>query len=444
MRTHPSVGVAVPEVLLPAASVDPGKWAVVACDQYTSQPEYWAEAARVAGDAPSTLHLIYPEAFLSEPEAEKAARIASIRETMTRYLGAGVLSAFEGFVYVERQAAGKTRRGLVVSLDLERYDYGRGSTTLVRATEGTIVDRIPPRARVRRGATLELPHILILVDDPGDTVLGPLAAARDRLRPLYDFDLMLGGGHLRGWLVDGALEEQAVSALAALAEPEAFCRRYNLPAGTPVLLYPVGDGNHSLATAKSIWEEEKAGRPASELPADHPRRYALVELTNVHDPALEFEPIHRVLFEVERDLVSALERFYPGQVTRVAVDSLEAMKARVKESVAGVHRVGLITAEGYAVLEVAPPRYGLPVATLQIFLDEFMKEHGAKEIDYVHGTDVVDGLGRKPGNVGLFLPAMDKHDLCRAVILDGALPRKTFSMGEADEKRFYMEARRIG
>lgn len=443
MRKFESIGIAVPDVLIPKEASAFDRWAVVACDQYTSQPDYWAAVKDKVGDAPSTLNIIYPEVFLNEPEPQKEARIAGIHEAMGRYIEDGLLKCHEDMVYVERTVESRTRRGVVACIDLEKYDFNRGSTTLVRATEGTILERIPPRVRIRKGAPLELPHILILVDDPDDLMIGPVEAARDRLDKLYDFDLMQEGGHLAGYLVNQPdVEAGIVKALDTLSNPEGFMNKYGLNKPTPVLLFAVGDGNHSLATAKAIWEDAKAN--GAEL--DSPLRWALVEFENLHDRALVFEPIHRVLFEMkrDRDILNEFEAYYAGRTRRIKVSDIDALESMVAESDRTAHRIGVACPDGYLVLEVANPDAGLPVGTLQTFLDQFMKDGGAREIDYVHGGDVVDRLGRTPGNIGFFLPAMDKHDLFRTVILDGVLPRKTFSMGEAHEKRFYMECRRLG
>ncbi len=320
MRTLESIALGIPEVLLPREGVDPTKWAVIACDQYTSEPEYWAKTAAVVGDAPSTLNLIYPEVFLHEPEADKAARIARIRETMARYLAQGLFRTEEGIVYVERKTGGHIRRGLVVALDLEAYDYRKGASTLIRATEGTILDRIPPRVRIRDGAPLETPHIMVLIDDPADTVIGPLAAAKDRMPRLYDFELMLGSGRLAGYrIADPAVEAGIARSLSALADPRAFASRYGLPAGTPVLLYAMGDGNHSLATAKTIWETTKEKAADKTAVMASPLRYAMVELVNLHDPALVFEPIHRVVFDIApgRDLAAEAKAYFDGRAEHV-------------------------------------------------------------------------------------------------------------------------------
>ncbi len=431
MKTFDSIGIAVPEILLPAASVDLTKWAVVACDQYTSEPEYWAKVEGLVGDAPSTLHCIFPEVYLNAPDGD--ARIQRINAAMHDYVERGVLEPRESFLYVERLAANKVRRGLMVAMDLDAYDYTASSSSLVRATEGTIVDRLPPRIRVREGAPIELPHIMVLIDDPEDTVIGPLANAKDD--KVYDFDLMLGGGHLTGFGVSATEEARVVSALERLADPARFRARYGLGDDAPVLLYAMGDGNHSLATAKAIWEKVKA-----DAGPDDPRRYALVELVNVHDASLEFEPIHRVLFDVQGgfDVVGALAEYGGVEVSKV--DSLDAMTAAVD---ADAQSVGIIDADGYRVGRIRAPKGNLAVSTLQPFLSELEEAKRFREVDYVHGTEATDRLGKRAGNLGFFLPGMDKSDLFKSVALDGALPRKTFSMGEADEKRFYMEARRL-
>lgn len=435
MRTHASIGLGVPEILLPKAGVDLHKWAVIACDQYTSEPEYWEKVAPVLGDAPSTLHITYPEVFLSEANPE--ARIARIRETMKRYQGEGLLAEHTGFVYLQRTVAGHVRHGLMACLDLEQYDFSKGSTSPIRATEGTILDRIPPRVKIREGATMELPHIMVLLDDPADTVLGPLKSLSNA--PLYDVELMLGSGHVRGQLVeDRALEEGVVRAIEALAQPAEFARKCHVPAATPVLLYAMGDGNHSLATAKTIWENAKKNG----APMDSRLRWALVELVNLHDPALVFEPIHRVLFDVKNELREALRRAFP-ELSLLAAPTFESLREQVEAQSRG-HRFGLVGDGWRLVVEVQHPTASLAVGTVQAFLDDFMKAGGAREIDYVHGAEAVTTLGSKPGNVGIYLPGMRKEDLFRAVALEGALPRKTFSMGEAYEKRFYLEARRLG
>jgi len=444
VRTFESICLGIPDILLPKAGVNLTKWAAIACDQYTSEPEYWRKAAELVGDAPSTLNIIYPEVYLSEKDP--GIRIARIREHMDRYLAQDLFEEAEGLIYVERTTGPQPRKGLVACLDLECYDFRKGATSPIRATEGTILERIPPRVRIREGAPLESPHIMVLIDDPANAVIGPLTAGKDRLKKVYDFELMLGSGHLAGYRVeDRTLEKGVLDALAGLAEPAAFAAKYGLPAGLPVLLYAMGDGNHSLATAKTIWDKAKAAAADPRAILASPLRWAMVELVNLHDEALVFEPIHRILFGIAagRDILGELKTFYPGGVKFRKTCCLEMMKEEIDGQSGRPHKIGLVTIDGTGVIEIEAKGSNLPVGTLQTFLDAFMKGQGAREIDYVHGTEPVADLGRKPGNAGFYLPAMSKTELFKTVILDGALPRKTFSMGEAWEKRFYMEARRL-
>ncbi len=438
MRNYPHIGVQVADVLLPKPGIDLQKWAVIACDQFTSQPEYWEKVAALVGEAPSTFHMILPEVYLGTPEETR--RIQSAQEAMRRYLEANLFETYSGLIYVERTVAGKTRRGLILALDLEKYEFTPGAQSLIRATEGTILERIPPRMRIRRGAPLELPHILVLIDDPERTVIEPVAEQSERLPLLYDFDLMLGSGHLRGrWVDDSALEQQVVQALERLASPEVFYTKYGVERDKGVLLFAVGDGNHSLATAKSVWEELKA-----QVGPDHPARYALVEIENLYDEGLEFEPIHRVVFNVQSDLVADLKAWFGERLTLQPYANEDEMVEQVHRlPVQGEHRFGIISAQGNWLASIQRLDSNLPVGSVQAFLDAWLKEHKEAKIDYIHGREVVSRLGRQPGNYGFYLPAMPKTELFRTVILDGVLPRKTFSMGEAIEKRFYMEARRI-
>lgn len=438
-----SLGIAIPQILLPRADLDPTRWAVIACDQYTSEPEYWQRVEQQVGDAPSTLRLIYPEVFLDEPQPQ--ARIEAIRAAMRSYLDAGVLRQHEGMIYVERQIGARVRRGLMVALDLEAYDFSRGSRSLVRATEGTILDRLPPRIRIRQGAPIELPHIMVLIDDPEHRVIAPLAEATGEMKTLYDFELMLGGGHIAGYAVGPRQQAGIVAGLRALADADAFAARYELRPGSPVLLYAMGDGNHSLATAKAIWDEVRKDAPDPDALQGDPRRHALVELVNLHDESLVFEPIHRVLFGLSEglDLRARLRAHFGERLRLEPVEDLAAVDAALAESTAQQQRFGLVSADGHAVATLRDPPANLPVGSLQAFIDELLGQGGFREVDYVHGSEAVSRLGRAPGNAGLLLPGMDKHDLFKTVIVDGALPRKTFSMGEADEKRFYLECRAL-
>ena len=437
MKIINDLGFQIPQVYLPKPGTDLTKWAVIACDQFTSQPEYWNEVEKIVGDAPSTLNLTFPEVYLEKPGGEE--RIGNIQNTMRKYMDQGILQPQDGLVYVERTVDGKTRKGIVLALDLEAYDYNKGSSSLIRATEGTIVDRLPPRIKIREGATVELPHILVLIDDPSHTVIEPLSAAKSKLEKLYDFDLMLESGHLAGYAVNHEIENQIVEALRGLAKPETFATKYGIDKNQPVLLFAMGDGNHSLATAKAIWEKIKP-----QVGMDHPARFALVEIENVHDEGLDFEPIHRVLFGLKKDLFAELEKTFGANFNYRPVAHAEEMVKVVDSAKGPSQTIGIVGGgKGFGVIEIANPSSNLPVGTLQSFLDVFLKEGGAEKIDYVHGKDVTVKLGSQPGNAGFYLPGMSKSDLFKTVILDGALPRKTFSMGEAREKRFYMEARKI-
>ncbi len=437
MKNIPSLGIQIPDILLPNNSVDLQKWAVIACDQFTSQPEYWQQVAKVVGDKPSTFHITLPEIFLGKPE--EALRLQSTQVKMKEYLDQGILVPHQGMVYVERTVGGRTRRGLMLALDLEHYDFSKGSQSLIRATEGTILHRLPPRIKIREKASLEVPHILVLIDDPDDSVIGLVEKSKADLPILYNFDLMQSSGHLTGRAVDSEeLESRVIDALKKLGQPESFYTRYSVSHEHGVLLFAVGDGNHSLATAKSIWEKIKA-----EVGLDHPARYALVEMENIHDRGLDFAPIHRVLFSFKEQPVLALQRFFGTRVTFAPVESESEMIKRVNAQSGKHHLFGLITASGHQVVSVESPISTLPVGTLQEFLDSWLKAGQAGTIDYVHGDDVVCDLGSKKDNAGFYLPVMGKNQLFKTVIMDGSLPRKTFSMGEAHEKRFYFEARKI-
>lgn len=440
-----SLGVVLPEILLPAPAVDPTAWAVVACDQYSSERSYWEKVAASVAGKPSTLNLIFPECYLED--ADKEGRIERIRAAMAEYLRSGVFeSQGAAFVLVERRTPyePQPRVGLMMAVDLERYRYGKDSDSLIRPTEGTIVERLPPRMRIRRGAALELPHIMLLVDDPERTVIEPLYANRSRLPKAYDFDLMAGSGHLRGWLVrDEAEVGRIARALAVLADPGAFEARY----GTDkVLLFAVGDGNHSLATAKAVWEEIKKGQEgkpgASGYLAAHPARYALVELVNIYDEGLPFHPIHRVLFGADANALLADLVAAGARIQRCA--SADEARSRCVSAVAdGAHRIAFMYEGGAGLATFEAPTANLAAGSIQVFLDEWIKAHSGVGIDYIHGSESLEALAKKPGNFGFHLPPVDKAGFFATVIRDGAMPRKTFSMGEAPEKRFYVEARKI-
>jgi hypothetical protein len=435
MGTHN--GFQLPRIFLPRPGIDLRKWCVVACDQYTSEPEYWHRVEQEVGGAPSSLHLIFPEAYLGSADAP--ARIRRIQESMRSYLANGLLQERAGAIYVERTLGKRIRRGLMLELDLEHYDFSSASTSLIRPTEGTMVARLAPRIEVRKGAELEVPHVLVLIDDPQRTVIEPIGAARATSSKLYESDLMFGGGRIAGFAVDGAVSERAVAALHALASPQSFAARYGVPPETPPMLFAVGDGNHSLATAKSLWDSIK-----SSVGMDHPSRYALVEVENIHDDALDFAPIHRLLLGVSADLRQTLAETFGSRFSCTDVPSAAEMRTRVHAAHASRHAAGLIgPGARFSVIEIADPPSTLAIGTLQPFIDRFIENGGAADIDYIHGDDVLERLAMKHGSVGVHFAAMSKSDLLRMVVREGPLPRKTFSMGEADEKRYYLEARRI-
>ena len=403
------------------------KWAVVACDQYTSQPEYWDRVDKFVGDAPSTLRLILPESKLESPNVEE--EISKINATMDQYIKEDRLRAVENAMfYVERKLDnGKTRLGLIGKLDLEQYDYSKGSGTPIRATEGTVLSRIPPRMKVRRNAPIELPHIMVLIDDPKKEIIEPFqdAVKGGKLNPVYSATLMEKGGRVSGYLLTDEQVADVTAKLEKLADPAYFEQYYNAQ-GKPVLTFAMGDGNHSLATAKACWEELKPTLSEAER-ENHPARYALVELTNLHDDSLEFEAIHRVVFGVDgQKLLDAYLAAYPG--------------AHLGEGEG--HQVKYVLNGKEGIVTVPSPVAQLEVGTLQNFLDKYLEANGGK-IDYIHGEDVVKELCAQPDSIGFILPAMGKDQLFPTVIFDGALPRKTFSMGEANDKRFYFEARKI-
>ena len=412
------------DILLPKGQ-DMNKWAVVACDQFTSEPEYWQAVEKKVGDAPSTLRLILPEANLKAPNVDEY--IENINNAMKKYLADGVFETLpDSLIYIERQQSdGKIRHGLIGMVDLDAYDFTPGSGALIRATEGTVLDRIPPRAKVRRNAPIELPHVMLLIDDPDKTVIEPLTAAAEGMEKVYDFDLMQDGGHIRGFKLSDKQIDAVANALEGLTTDEAMQKKYNV-SGVAPLLFAVGDGNHSLATAKACYEEQKKGKTPEEY-LSLPARYALVEVVNNHDDALQFEPIHRVVFGADPETFMAeFRKAYPN----------------VHEGKGQGHTIEVCWEGHDDFLTVPDPRMQLAVGTLQSFLDEYLKQHGG-EVDYIHGDEVVDELGSKPGNFGIKLPAMGKEQLFKTVMADGVLPRKTFSMGHAQDKRYYIEARKI-
>lgn len=440
---YPAIGLQVPNILLPKEGTDMRHWSVIACDQYTSDEDYWQRLQEQVGGSASTLNLVFPEVYLEEEDGEE--RIASINRSMEQYLADGILAEQpEGFILVDRKTSEvESRKGLMVALDLDQYDYNQGATSLIRATEGTILDRLPPRIKVRENAPIELPHIMVLIDDPERSVIEPLFESSPE--PLYDFELLAGGGHIKGYRVDRPEQlSQVVKALEALADPAGYRARYKVDG--EVMLYAMGDGNHSFATAKAIWEKLKEEAADKDAIMNHPARYALVELVNLHDEGLEFEAIHRVLFNVNPGhLLQEMERWFEERgegFSYTPCDSLAAAQA-IEARQADGQGFCTILAGRYGYCQLKTPQLTLDVASLQLFLDDYLSNQPNARIDYIHGEDAVSSLGGQANNAGFYLPAISKNNFFRTIIVDGALPRKTFSMGEADEKRFYLECRQI-
>lgn len=421
------LGVALPEILLPKSGTDMTKWAAVACDQFSSEPQYWSEVYDFVGDAPSTAKIILPECYLEDGDTEE--RVEKIQDVMKQYIDGDILEAqTPGFIYLERKTQyAECRKGLMVCVDLEQYDFKADTKAFVRPTEGTVIDRLPPRMDIRRDALLDMPHIMVLVDDKEDKLFGAIEKYKAELPTAYDFELMQKSGHIVGKKIDSAEKlTEICDILESLQKEDGF-------------LFAVGDGNHSLAAAKGIWEERKAAG-ASE---NDPGRYALVEIENIYDSSLEFEPIHRVLFNRDVDkFKAALQATFGENLEIMLVDDLAAVEAELKAE-NSCHTIGLVCSEGCGVLKITKPEVSLDYEVIQAFLDDFLAANTETTIDYIHGTDSTVELGTKEGNLGILMKAITKDTFFSEIGANGPLPRKTFSMGEADEKRFYIESRTI-
>lgn len=406
------------DILIPKKNVDMNKWSVIACDQYTSEPEYWNETEKTVGDAPSTLRITLPEIYLEDNNVSE--RIENIHRNMEKYLEENIFDEYKNaLVYVERtQNNGIIRQGIVGKIDLEEYSYEKGSTSQVRATEATVIERIPPRVKIRKNASLELPHIMILIDDEKKNIIEPLSSLSENMQKLYDFELMQNGGKIKGYLIPEDVQKNIFAELDELGEYNHGLK------DVPELLYAMGDGNHSLATAKEYYESLKRENPDKDF-SNHPARYALVEIVNLHSPALQFEAIHRIVTDTDTEkLIADMNEF------------LEITEKPSEQSFSYI--IGKTEKKVY----IGKTCSNLTVGSLQSFLDKWLKENGGK-IDYIHGADTLRTLVENKGGIGFILPDMNKNQLFPTVIKDGALPRKTFSMGHAEDKRFYIECRKI-
>lgn len=406
------------DILLPDfKKIDGQKWAVIACDQFTSEGKYWKDVESFVGDSPSALNLVFPEIYL---EDNKKSRIEKINSTMREYLNSVLELHPDSMLYLERtDSQGNLRRGIIGKIDLEHYDYQKGAKSLIRATEGTVLERIPPRVEVRRNAEIELPHVMLLIDDAKKTTVELCEARKNDFKPAYSFELMLGGGRVCAYFIDEKTISDIDSALDALAGNEE----------TP-LLFAVGDGNHSLATAKAHYEALKA--ELGEEAKNHPARYALAEVVNIHDSSLEFEPIYRALFDADiKSLIKELEAYS------------KECENNPKNAEYPMQTIHCIFSSGEADVTFPHGNHTLTVGTLQIFLDDYLKRHPECKIDYIHGVDSLESISKAENAIGFLFDGMEKADLFPAVKNDGALPRKTFSMGLARDKRYYIESRKI-
>lgn len=401
------------QILLPKKDTNMYQWAVVACDQYTSQENYWKEVENIVEDKPSTLNLIFPEVYLGKDDN----RIQIVHQAMKNYINNQLLEETiqDGFVLVERKTESGIRLGLVGVIDLETYDYTPGSSSLIRATEGTIQSRIPPRLKIREGATIEVPHIMVLIDDSKKQLIEKLYEEKEDFDVLYDTDLMLKGGHIKGYAITDNKANEVNQLLYALQQQ------------SNSFFLAVGDGNHSLATAKAYWENMKKTLSVQEQ-ENHPARYAMVELVNLHSPALIFEPIHRILFDVDVQIFTSEFKQY-----------LKDQNITYKDG----NDIVILDNHGELGISLFNDDGRLPIDILQHFIDEYLMNHTKTTIDYVHGEDALQSLGTKENNCGIRLGAIDKNTLFPAIAAGGVLPRKTFSMGEAHEKRYYIECRKI-
>ncbi len=422
-----NVGVGIPEILLPSLNINMKKWSVIACDQFTSQPDYWTSVEKLVGNAPSILHMILPEVYLNYEGLSE--NIEHIKVMMNDYLEKGVLEQLpRGIMLTERVMGGTVRKGLVMTVDLENYDYRAGKKPFIRATEKTLLERIPPRVTIRQEAPLETSHVMILMDDVNNKVIGPLYDQKDELEKMYDFDLMMGGGSLRGYFIEN--EDLMKSTLSALA---------SLPARDG-MRFCVGDGNHSLAAAKTVWDLAKEGLSQEEQ-KDHPLRYAMCEIVNIHDDGIQFMPIHRVLFKVN-----------PSACVHYIADKLNKKGAKAKilfgrwrggsEAQRGTE-IPFLSREGAGRIIVEHKNHPLLLEDVQDILEEFLKENPSSGMDYIHGQDVFEEMARAYDNLGLYFPSIPKEHFFSTLIECGVLPQKSFSMGEAEQKRYYVECRMI-
>lgn len=409
--------VKVPKILLPKSGIDMNKWSVIACDQFTSQPAYWESVKQAVGESVSTLKMIFPEVYLEDKD--KASRIKSINETMKSYLEGDVFEEFEGFILVERTTPdGQKRLGLVIAIDLEDYEYTPENDALIKATEKTVVERLPARIEVRKGACLESPHIMMLMDDRKSKIIENLHNQADNLPLAYDFTLNMGGGSIKGYKIEKTLCEKVISQIDSLLSKDELVEKYG---SAKPILFAVGDGNHSLATAKECWNNIKRTLNEEEQCA-HPARYALCELVNLHDSSLQFQPIHRAVFNVGGEFLQYM------QSNLAKLDGKNSVKVEFKGK-----------EYSWQVSDNASDA----IADIQHFMDEYGARHKDMIIDYIHGDAHLKEVAESKDAVAVYMPCLEKQGLFDYVVRRGVLPRKSFSMGHAEDKRYYLECRAL-
>lgn len=401
----------VPKILLPK-NVDMTKWSCVACDQFTSEPEYWQKLEEFVGDSPSTLKLIYPEVYLKNSDSK---RVDAINNTMSAYYDKGLFEEVESLILVKRVLNnGEVRLGLMLAVDLEAYEYTPENKALIKATEKTVVERLPARINVRKNATLELPHVMLLVDDPDMSIIEPLYSESEEYEILYDFKLNMDGGYIVGYKVPNS--ESVLEKIYALLDDELIYSRYGV--NNNKILFAVGDGNHSLATAKECWELTKKGLSEDEK-ANHAARYALCELVNLYDESLKFEPIHRIIFNANDDFI-----------------------VNMALNLSGEGRIKVVYSNEEYLINV-PINPSEAIRDIQDYIDAYIEEHSEVEQDYIHGDSNLSQIAARDNAIAIFMPTLSKEGLFKYCLTRGVLPRKSFSMGVAEDKRYYLEARKI-
>jgi hypothetical protein len=426
--------VKIPEILLPSKGNDLYRWAVIACDQFTSQPEYWDKASKIVSDSPSTINLIFPEVYLESKDLESQTK--AINENMNKYISNGVFEEHKGIFIINRKTPYvPSRKGLIIAINLDCYDYSKGSKPLIRATEGTVIDRLPPRIKIRENAVIELPHVMLLLNDKNKTVIEPLFEEVSKI-PLYETELMLDGGYISAYKIE---DEKVIESL--------YCSLDNLILNQEnPMLFAVGDGNHTLAAAKAHWENIKKTLSEDEL-LTHPARFALVEVCNLYDDGIAMHPIYRTMCNIKPiEIIAAAGEYFNKHHTKPEIVFLGSPK-EVVEKVSQIseerHCFGIVSEDKSCVLTINNPEFAVEAGSLQAFLDDYLKHKKDAKIDYIHGEEATISLGTKHECAGFILPPIRKGFIFDYIKEHGVLPRKTFSIGEAVEKRYYIEARKI-